>query len=134
MPRLRNTKQRQLILEVLRSTYSHPTVDWLYQQVREQMPNISLGTVYRNLNLLREQGVIQELRYAGQQNRYDGNPMPHYHLTCDSCHQVMDVDIPVQSQLEEKLRNAMPELDVSGHNLEFYGTCPECAGDSGENE
>ncbi len=134
MPRLRNTKQRQLILEVLRSTYSHPTVDWLYQRVRAEMPNISLGTVYRNLNLLAEQGVIQELRYAGQQNRYDGNPDPHYHLTCTECQRVMDVDMPVQQQLEEQLEKAMPEVDVSGHNLEFFGTCPGCAGHSGKNK
>ena len=134
MPRLRNTKQRQMILEVLRSTYSHPTVDWLYQRVREEMPNISLGTVYRNLNLLKEQGVIQELRYAGQQSRYDGNSQPHYHLTCNYCQRVMDVDIPVQQQLENQLEKAMPEVEISGHNLEFYGACPQCAGKRGDNQ
>lgn len=134
MTRLRNTKQRQLILEVLRSTYSHPTVDWLYQKVRKEMPNISLGTVYRNLNLLKEQGIIQELRYAGQQSRYDGNPQPHYHLTCTHCQRVMDVDIPVQKQLDQQLKQALPEVDVLGHNLEFYGICPECAGETSDNQ
>lgn len=126
MARVRNTRQRQLILEVLRSTRSHPTADWLYQQVRKKMPNVSLGTIYRNLHILEEQGLIQEIHHAGQQSRYDGNPAPHYHFTCVQCQQVLDVDLPTERRLERELKQRMPELEVLGHNIEFYGRCPRC--------
>lgn len=91
------------------------------------MPNVSLGTVYRNLNILKEQGVIQEIRYAGQQSRFDGNPSPHYHFTCVDCEQVLDVDLPRDTRLEQQLKQLRPDLEVIGHNIEFFGRCPRCA-------
>ena len=126
MSKARNTKQRQIILEVLKGTNTHPTADWLYQMVREKMPNVSLGTVYRNLGVLKDQEVIQELRHAGNQSRYDGNPQPHYHFFCIDCGSVNDVSIPYCDETEKCIQQSMSEYEVRGHNTEFYGLCPKC--------
>lgn len=121
----RKTRQRQLILEVLRSTDSHPTADWIYEQARKKMPKISLGTVYRNLNLLRDLGEIIELNFGSTFSRFDGNPLPHYHFTCLKCGRVYDVDEPLHPELEERVERSMG-CEVTNHRLEFYGTCREC--------
>jgi Fe2+ or Zn2+ uptake regulation protein len=121
----RMTKQRQKILQVIKSTKSHPTADWIYQQVKETMPNISLGTVYRNLGILKEKGEIIELNYGSSHSRYDGNPHPHYHFKCTKCERVFDLEIPVSQQLQNEVMNREGHL-VTEHRLEFYGVCKEC--------
>ncbi|OFZ54045.1 MAG: hypothetical protein A2328_02895, partial [Bdellovibrionales bacterium RIFOXYB2_FULL_36_6] len=93
------TKQRQIILNILRSLHSHPTADDLYMLARKEMPNISLGTVYRNLNLLAEKGDIIAIQHAGQRKRFDGNHNPHYHFKCLSCGGVYDLPIDRDLQL-----------------------------------
>ncbi|MTI96103.1 MAG: transcriptional repressor [Firmicutes bacterium] len=126
MTKIRNTKQRQLILDLLKGTTAHPSADWLYQRVRETMPNVSLGTVYRNLGILKQQGIIQELRHAGSQCRYDGNPEPHYHFFCDQCDQVEDIEGPNCMDLLANIQSCMPSHTIEGHRLEVYGCCPSC--------
>lgn len=121
----RMTKQRRRILEVIRKTKSHPTADWIYNQVREEMPNISLGTVYRNLGVLKEKGEILELNYGSSFSRYDGNPENHYHLTCTKCGRVFDLQIPMQTQLAREVMDKDGHK-VQDHRLEFYGVCKEC--------
>jgi Fur family peroxide stress response transcriptional regulator len=125
-PRRRSTRQRRAILTVLRQTKSHPTADWVYEQVREEIPNISLGTVYRNLKLLGELGEITELSFGSFQSRFDGNPEPHYHFRCLDCNRVFDVDLPVAKEVEQQVRD-QHGWDVSGHRTEFYGRCRECS-------
>lgn len=120
----RMTRQRKLILEVLRQTKSHPTADWVYEQVRKECPDISLGTVYRNLNILKNSGEIMELSYGSTFSRYDGNPVNHYHFACRACGRVSDVDLPLATELENKLREQGYEVDY--HRIEFYGRCPDC--------
>lgn len=124
--RRRSTRQRRVILDVLRSTKSHPTADWVYEQVRQEIPNISLGTVYRNLKLLRDMGEITELSFGSTYSRFDGNPEPHYHFSCVDCGRVMDVEIPVATELEEQVRQ-QHGWEVFYHRLEFYGRCSECS-------
>ncbi|MBE3575688.1 MAG: transcriptional repressor [Firmicutes bacterium] len=121
----RMTRQRKAILETLRSTKSHPTADWIYEQVRHQIPDISLGTVYRNLKLLKEQGEILELNYGSTFSRYDGNAANHYHFRCEECGRVFDVDLPVSCALEHELE-AKTGFEVHSHRLEFYGLCSGC--------
>lgn len=121
----RSTRQRETILRVLRSTKSHPTADWIYDQTRKYIPNISLGTVYRNLNVLREMGEIMELNYGPELSRYDGNPVNHYHFFCQSCGRVFDLELPVQTGLEEMVKRESGH-QVHGHRLEFYGICRDC--------
>lgn len=122
---IRKTKQRELILSVLRSTKSHPTADWIYQEVRKQMPNISLGTVYRNLKTLTEMGEILELSYGSTYSRFDGNAKMHYHFVCEHCGKVYDLDLPVNEAIDTQIEKQYG-VSVSQHRLEFYGACREC--------
>jgi len=99
---IRKTKQRDLILKVLRSTDTHPTADWIYEQVKKEMPNISLGTVYRNLGKLAKSGEITELSFGSKYSRFDGNADDHYHFICTSCEKVIDIKgCPVDKDLEK---------------------------------
>ena len=122
---IRRTKQREVILRVLRSTRCHPTADWVYQQVRKELPRISLGTVYRNLRILTQSGQAQELRYSRSYSRFDGTPTNHYHFVCERCGRVDDVPMPVQEKLDRAVEQLM-EVQVRLHRLEFYGTCGDC--------
>jgi len=126
---LRRTKQREVILRVLRTTNSHPTVDWIYDEVRKEIPHISLGTVYRNLKLLREGGEILEVDLSGTFSRFDGNPDNHYHFRCEKCSRVFDVDEPVNTELDERVARKTG-FKVSHHRIEFRGLCQECQKES----
>ena len=121
----RMTKQKRVILDVLKATKSHPTADWVYERVKKKIPNISLGTVYRNLNILKSQGEIIELSYGKGFSRYDGNSSNHYHFTCESCGKVLDVETPLTLSLGEEVSRDMG-VKVDRHRLEFYGTCGDC--------
>ena len=121
----KRTKQKEAILRVLRSTTSHPTADWVYGEVRKEIPNISLGTVYRNLKLLRESGEISEIDFSGTFSRFDGNPFNHYHFRCEKCGRVFDVDEPVNRGLDERIAQKTG-FKISYHRLEFRGLCKEC--------
>jgi len=122
---LRRTKQREVILRVLTTTNSHPTVDWIYDEVRKEIPHVSLGTVYRNLKLLRESGEVLELDLSGAFSRFDGNPDNHYHFRCEKCGRVFDVDEPVNKELDERVAQKTG-FKVSHHRIEFRGLCKEC--------
>lgn len=121
----RMTKQRRQILNVLRSTDTHPTADWIYEQVKRKIPNISLGTVYRNLNLLADMGEILILDYGSTYSRFDGNPESHYHFKCENCERVFDIKIPMNNQLNQEISKKTPYI-VTSHRTEFYGICPDC--------
>ncbi len=121
----RMTKQRRIILDVLRGTKTHPTADWIYERVREHVPNISLGTVYRNLKILTEMGEVLELNYGSTHSRYDGNPALHYHFTCEECGRCFDVSIDVREHLEREVASETG-FRVDSHRLEFYGLCRNC--------
>ncbi|OGO07081.1 MAG: transcriptional repressor [Chloroflexi bacterium RBG_13_60_13] len=121
----RRSKQRESIVRVLRGTRSHPTADWVYEQVRKEIPNISLGTVYRNLKMMKERGEILELSCAGSLGRFDGNPENHYHFRCDRCGRVHDIDEAIDRAIDEKVA-ARTGFEISHHRLEFRGLCIEC--------
>lgn len=124
-PKMRLTKQRQIILEELCKVTTHPTADDLYQMVRKRMPKISLGTVYRNLELLSDSGIIQKLDIGGTQKRFDGNADTHYHIRCLFCGRVDDLSLDPDFNLEEQA-NDLTEFEILRHSLEFQGICPEC--------
>ncbi len=121
----RMTKQRKAILEVLKDTNIHPTADWIYEQVKEEIPNISLGTIYRNLNVLAEIGEIMILDYGSTYSRFDGVPENHYHFQCSECEGVFDLDVSHKEDLNQ-LVEEKTEFAVEDHRLEFYGYCPNC--------
>jgi Fur family peroxide stress response transcriptional regulator len=121
----RLTRQRAAILKILRNTRSHPTADRIYEAVKQQIPNISKGTVYRNLKILRETGKISELNLSGTVSRFEGRKDNHYHFRCEKCGRVFDLDEPVNKELDDKIaRNT--GFTVSYHQLEFRGLCKEC--------
>lgn len=123
---LRITKQRQLILDELMSVTSHPTADELYQMVRKKLPKISLGTVYRNLEIMSECGVIQKLDVGGTQKRFDGNAKTHYHVRCIRCERVDDLDLPPDFNFEKEA-GKLTDFKILRHCLEFSGLCPACS-------
>ncbi|HHV94768.1 MAG TPA: transcriptional repressor [Firmicutes bacterium] len=127
---VRNTKQREVILSVLRRTDTHPTADWIYQEVRKELPNVSLGTIYRNLRILVESGEALELSFSSDCSRFDGNPENHYHFACTKCGNVYDLDMPVVDTLNSQAEKASGHR-VMSHRLEFYGICKMCGGDNG---
>jgi Fe2+ or Zn2+ uptake regulation protein len=124
--KLRMTQQRRVILEELRKHNIHPTADMLYEIVRARLPRISLGTVYRNLEILTALGEIQTLEVSGNQKRFDGNPNKHYHIRCLQCSRVDDAPIAPLAQLEDELYGTTV-YTIIGHRLEFIGLCPECS-------
>jgi len=126
----RNTRQRQVVLEELKKVICHPTAAELYEITRARMPKISLGTVYRNLELLAQNGVIQKLEIGGAEARFDGNPEQHYHVRCIRCERVDDVhDLP-EDFVQGEVRS-LAGYDIVGFRLEFLGVCPDCQGGCG---
>jgi len=123
--KLRMTTQRQVILEELGKLKTHPTAGELCQIVRQRLPRISLGTVYRNLDILSREGIIQKLDVGGHEMRFDGTTDTHYHLRCLECGRVADVEMEVLEGLDNSVQEATG-FEVLGHRLEFVGRCPEC--------
>ncbi|MCP4641536.1 MAG: transcriptional repressor [bacterium] len=121
----RMTEQRRVILEEVRKAKSHPTADDVHEMVRKRLPNISLGTVYRNLDLLSESGEIQRIESSGTQYRFDGDMETHYHLRCNQCGRVDDLG-PIGFSVPENNAQGVRGYDIVGHRLEFIGVCPAC--------
>ena len=121
----RNTRQRQVILEELQKLTTHPTAADLYEIVRKRLPKISLGTVYRNLELLARNQTIQKLDISGAEARFDGNPDPHCHARCSVCGRVGDLHSMAPEPLDKKIKKANG-WEILGYRIEFEGICPEC--------
>ena len=123
MKKKRYSRQRELILDRLRTTKEHPTAEMLYQWLKPDNPGLSLGTVYRNLNLLADDGII--LRMAFPVERYDANTEPHPHFRCRNCGSVYDLELPYDKSLDLRAEEACGHL-IEGHELLFTGTCVHC--------
>ena len=122
---MRITTQRQIILEELAKVKTHPTASELYDMVRKRLPRIGLGTVYRNLELMAENGMILKLEVGGTQKRFDATTDTHYHIRCSHCGKVDDIDTPVMDELVNEAA-ASSLYQVLGHHIEFTGICPSC--------
>ncbi|MFC1619043.1 Fur family transcriptional regulator [Candidatus Neomarinimicrobiota bacterium] len=120
---MRYSKQRNNILEVLRRTESHPTAEWIFKNVRRMVPNISLGTVYRNLNQLADGNLIQRI-YDDGFVRYDGNMTRHDHFRCGQCQKIFDIDIPLEGVEEFIARDE--RFNANDYSIEIIGECTEC--------
>ncbi len=121
----RNTPQRTVILQELCATKEHPTAAELFAMVRRRLPRVSLGTIYRNLEVLHEDGFVLKLELAGHEARFDGTTTPHYHIRCTSCGCVRDLPAPPRDKLVAKPQDSAG-FRIDGHRLEFYGVCPDC--------
>jgi Fur family ferric uptake transcriptional regulator len=120
----RMTRQREVILEEIRQARKHPSADEVYEMVRKRLPRISLGTVYRNLEILSELGEIQKLEF-GDLKRFDWNPNKHYHIRCMNCGRVDDAPIAPLKRIEDELYGSTV-YTIFGHRLVFEGLCPAC--------
>jgi Fur family peroxide stress response transcriptional regulator len=121
----RNSRQRTALLDLLRSTKSHPTASWLYDRLKETFPDLSLGTVYRNLSMLAERGLVRVLRSGSAFDRFDADTRAHYHVVCEVCGKVEDVDLAADASLDARAEEASG-YRISTHRLDFIGICPAC--------
>lgn len=120
----RNTKQRKQLLELLRSTKSHPNAVWLFERMKPEFPNLSLSTVYRNLGILESKGELLRLPCPSF-DRYDGNTQIHSHFFCRICERIYDMDT---ESVEAELLGGLKQCPHSpeGCNIIFYGVCEDC--------
>ncbi len=134
MNNVRTSKKRDAMLALLRSTRCHPGADWVYREMRAQFPDLSLGTVYRNLNQLCERGLIQRVGAVGGQERYDGVTAPHSHFICNRCGAI--IDLPEHSPGRDWLDAAGVQYGfrAEGCELTVRGVCRDCAGDRPESQ
>jgi Fur family ferric uptake transcriptional regulator len=121
----RMTRQREVILEEIRRAKTHPSADEVYEMVRKRLPRISLGTVYRNLEILSELGKIQKLELGGDLKRFDWNPKQHYHIRCLSCGRIDNAPLAPLNRIEDELYGSTV-YTIIGHRLVFEGLCPAC--------
>ncbi len=119
------THQREVILSELGKSRSHPTADELYERVKKKLPRISLATVYRNLEILSEAGLIRKLEVSGRQKRFDWDTRQHDHIYCVHCHRVDNIDLENKKQLNLPTRESKG-YEVTGCRIEFFGLCPRC--------
>ena len=124
---LKHSSQRDSILEFLKTRKDHPTADVVYMNVRKSFPNISLGTVYRNLNLLADIGEIVKIPTPDGGDRFDGRTDSHYHVVCSNCGNVFDLELdPSFDQFIDKTAGEKFNGVVDSHNILFYGKCTNC--------
>lgn len=121
----RKTKQRIAIMEALKGVRTHPSADWIYDEVRKKLPQISKGTIYRNLNVLVDEGAIIELNVDGMVGRYEIKQDNHYHFICENCGRIFDLNEPVETGLNAKFAKKTG-FKITEHRLEFRGLCRDC--------
>ena len=126
MAALKYSRQRESIKEFLRSRTDHPTADTVYENLRQIYPNISLGTVYRNLSLLSDIGEIRKLTNFGSADRYDGRVAPHSHFMCTRCNRVIDMQSDSLNGILEQAAAEFIHGKVFDVDASFYGICKEC--------
>ena len=124
MTALKYSRQRESIKSFLLSRYDHPTADIIYINVRKEFPNISLGTVYRNLALLTELGEIINITTDGS-DRFDAHVEPHSHFICRKCHNLLDIHLENEDFINAQAQKAFSG-QIEGHTVQYYGICGNC--------
>ena len=122
----KHSRKRDAILSCVRGTTCHPTAEWVYTQLKPEIPDLSLGTVYRNLAMFKQDGEIVSVGTVAGLERFDGNTKPHAHFVCTACNGVYDVP---QAELPEQfVRSAEQETggEITAYQLSYYGICPNC--------
>lgn len=122
--RTRETRQRKVVYETIKNTQSHPTADWIFERVRNTVPKISLGTVYRNLSVLKEEGLINEIYGNDRRAHYDATVTPHAHFICSDCGSILDVHSKID--LDWRSLKELVGCEVAAQRVEFLGVCAAC--------
>ena len=123
--RLRSSNQRSLVQEIVETADDHPTAQEVFERARKRIPSISLGTVYRNLQLLVDEGLLSERKVDNRPARYEANRHRHYHICCSQCGALEDLSIPYQKLLDRRVQKTV-RYKLQEHRMEFYGICPQC--------
>jgi Fur family transcriptional regulator, peroxide stress response regulator len=122
---IRQSRQRARILELLQQTDVHPTADWLYDRLKKEFPQLSLGTVYRNLAFLIDQGLVKKIYFGSTFDRFEANISPHYHLICEECGAIIDLTMTITEDINQKA-GKLTNFTIKHHKIEFFGTCANC--------
>nr|WP_093046584.1 peroxide-responsive transcriptional repressor PerR [Thalassobacillus cyri] len=122
---VRITPQRHAVLEFLLNSMTHPTADEIYKALEGKFPNMSVATVYNNLRVFKDIGLVRELTYGDASSRFDCNTTEHYHVICESCGKIVDFHYPSLDEVES-LAEQVTGFDVSNHRMEVYGICSDC--------
>lgn len=125
--RRKNSRKRTAVLGALAATKEHPSVDELYRQLKPDYPELSLGTVYRNLSVLQEEGLAQCVAHVAGQDRFDGRTDPHAHFICRRCGRVMDMELP--ESVNALAGELAGDIDCAAERvaLNISGLCRECS-------
>ena len=120
------SRKREAIYNALRATTVHPTAEWLYDTLRPEYPDLSLGTVYRNLSMFKDEGLVISVGTVGGLERFDGNTRPHTHFICTRCSAVLDLmDVSLEDGFLQNVHDTAGGK-ITDYRLSFYGLCPEC--------
>ncbi len=119
------SKQREAIKDFLTGNTSHPTADAIYSSIREEFPNVSLGTVYRNLNMLVESGDIRKITFTQGPDHFDYDTTPHYHFICRGCGKIFDIPADIEKVINSAAESKAPGY-IESHDLVYYGICKDC--------
>jgi Fur family peroxide stress response transcriptional regulator len=122
---VRMTPQRHAILSYLLDSMSHPTADEIHKALEQQYPSMSVATIYNNLKLFVEAGLVRELTYGDASSRFDADMTDHYHMICENCGKIVDFDHPKLIEVEREAAR-QTGFAVSGHRMEVYGVCKDC--------
>ncbi|MBQ9968216.1 MAG: transcriptional repressor [Oscillospiraceae bacterium] len=123
----KHSKKRDAILECICATKSHPSAEWVYQQLKPQIPDLSLGTVYRNIAMFKADRTIQSIGTVAGLERYDGNTDPHTHFICTDCGRVIDLELVALPQATLKEAECTAGGTITSYQLQFFGCCADCA-------
>jgi len=122
----KHSKKREAILTLLRGTDVHPDAEWIYERLKPEIPDLSLGTVYRNLSVFKQEGTAISCGVIQGHEHFDGRVDPHPHFVCDHCGAVIDVKCDdVISELQQRISQT-DECEITGHSLVFHGFCKTC--------
>lgn len=124
---MRYSKQRTLILEAVKTEAIHPTAEQVYNKLKIACPNLSLGTVYRNLSFLADSGDIIKIEIMGNTTRYDATIKPHYHMICQKCNKIFDIPYEVANDLADRVLKITGN-EITSHDIAFKGICYKCTG------
>ncbi len=123
----RKSAQRERIYGVIRGSDRHPTALEVYEALKKEIPSLGMGNLYRNIGILVEEGRVRRRVFPDGVERFDAVVTPHYHFICDACGGITDFEMPPQESVMKKAR-ALSKHAITGHTINFYGTCAKCGG------
>lgn len=126
MARKNFSEKREAIYNIIRNTKTHPSAEWVYNKIKVQYPNISLGTVYRNMAMFAEQGLVKSVGTINGRERFDANTLPHPHFICRECDAVIDLEYMPYDHEVDKYVEMNTGYSVKSHEMFFYGKCRKC--------